>query len=267
MTKLRIVCTAAALAATASGNALAETTANIGYMSDYIFRGYYQAESVAFGGIDIEAESGFYMGLWGANVKQGLEYDLYLGYSGGGENFQWYTGVTGYYYTDEFDDTYEEFNAGFTFGFMTVDYAVGDYHIANVAGDNLPPEPGNTPTIAEDKQTYQYLGLTFAPEVGPYYFLGRTDYKGVNTGSPPIGRVAGTSKDGYWFEIGKSFEIMEDLEFAVATLYSGDIQQYPSQSPSSIKLGPNPIVISPGVENAEWALTFSLTKTFTLNTD
>jgi hypothetical protein len=257
MTKLRIVCAAASLAAMANGNVLAETTANVGYMSDYIFRGYYQAESVAFGGLDIVTDSGFYMGTWGANVKQGLEYDIYLGYAGGGENFQWYAGLTGYYYTDEFDDTYEEANLGFTYGFMTVDFAVGDYNVQNTFTDSLPAN-------AEERQTYQYLGLTFAPEVGPYYFLGRTDYKSLNTGGPPTGRLPGTSKDGYWFEIGKSFEIMEDLDFAVAALYSGDIQQYPSQSPSSVKLGPNPIVIEPGAENAEWALTFSLTKTFTI---
>lgn len=257
MTKLRIVCASAALAAMASGNALAEATANVGYMSDYIFRGYYQAESVAFGGIDIETDSGFYMGTWGANVKQGLEYDIYLGYAGGGENFQWYAGLTGYYYTDEFDDTYEELNLGFTFGFMTLDYALGDYNIANTSTDSLPAN-------AEERQTYEYLGLTFAPEVGPYYFLGRTNYKPLNTGAPTAGRIPGTGKDGYWFEIGKSFEILEDLEFAVAALYSGDIQQYPSQSPSSIKLGPAPITIAPGVDNAEYALTFSITKTFTI---
>jgi hypothetical protein len=238
----------------ASGTAFAEATANIGYMSDYIFRGYYQAEAVAFGGLDIETESGFYMGTWGANVKQGLEYDIYLGYGGGGENFQWYAGLTGYYYTDEFDDTYEELNLGFTYGFMTLDYAIGDYNISSAG----------LPSNAEERQTYEYLGLTFAPETGPYYFLGRTNYSALNTGGPAVGRIPGTAKDGYWFEIGKSFEIMEDLEFAVAALYSGDIQQYPSQTPSSIKLGPAPIASSPGVENAEYALTFTLTKTFSL---
>jgi hypothetical protein len=258
MTKLRIVCAAAALAAMANGNALAETTANVGYMSDYIFRGVYQAESVAFGGVDVGDGSGFYMGLWGANVKQGLEYDLYLGWEGGGENFQWYAGLTGYYYTDEFDDTYEELNLGFTFGFLTLDYALGDYNIANTFTDSLPAN-------AEDRQTYEYVGLTFAPEVGPYYFLGRTNYNSLNTGGPTVGRIPGTAKDGYWFEIGKSFEVMEDLEFAVAAMYSGDVQQWPSTSPSSIKLGQydsNPPV--PGVENTEYALTFSLTKTFTI---
>lgn len=259
MTKLRIVYAAAALAALANGNALAEATANVGYMSDYIFRGYYQAESVAFGGLDIETDSGFYMGTWGANVKSGLEYDIYLGYAGGGENFQWYAGVTGYYYTDEFDDSYEELNLGFTFGFLTLDYALGDYHIQNTFTDSLP-------SYAEEAQTYEYVGLTFAPEVGPYYFLGRTNYHSLNTNEPPVtGRIPGTAKDGYWFEIGKSFEIMEDLEFAVAALYSGDIQQYPSQSPSSIKLGQAPTTIAPGVENAEYALTFTITKSFSLS--
>lgn len=255
MTKLRIVCAAAALAAMASGNALAETTANVGYMSDYIFRGYYQAESVAFGGIDIETESGFYLGTWGANVKSGLEYDLYLGYAGGGENFQWYAGLTGYYYTDEFDDTYEELNLGFTFGFLTLDYALGDYNIAK----------SGLPSNAEERQTYEYVGLTFAPQVGPYYFLGRTNYEALNTGNPTTGRISGTAKDGYWFEIGKSFEIMEDLEFAVAALYSGDVQQYPSVSQSSIRLSANdiyPPVL--GKENSEYALTFTLTKSFTI---
>jgi hypothetical protein len=256
MTKLRIVCAAASLAAMAGGNALAETTANVGYMSDYIFRGYYQAESVAFAGLDIETESGFYMGTWGANVKQGLEYDLYVGYAGGGENFQWYAGLTGYYYTDEFDDTYEEANLGFTFGFLTLDYAIGDYNVANTSTDSLSAN-------AEERQTYEYLGLTFAPETGPYYFLGRTNYKNLNTGAPTVGRIPGTGKDGYWVEIGKSFEVMEDLEFAVAALYSGDVQQYPSQSQSSIRLSPNDTYPpQAGVENAEWALTFSLTKTF-----
>jgi uncharacterized protein (TIGR02001 family) len=254
MTKLRIVCAAAALAAMASGTTRAETTANIGYMSDYIFRGYYQAESVAFAGLDIEADSGFYMGMWGANVKQGLEYDLYLGYAGGGENFQWYAGVTGYYYTDEFDDTYEELNLGFSYGFMTVDYALGDYNIAKTG----------LPANAEDRQTYHYLGLTFAPEVGPYYFLGHTDYHPLNTGNPTAGRIPGTGKSGYWFEIGKSFEIMEGLEFGIAALYSGDVPQGGTTTPSSIKLGPAPIASTPGVENAEYALTFTLTKSFTI---
>ena len=113
---------------------------------------------------------------------------------------------------------------------LTLDYALGDYNISESATTwNGTPLPAN----AEDRQTYEYVGLTFAPQMGPYYFLGRTNYKALNTGEPTAGRIPGTAKDGYWFEIGKSFEIMDDLEFAVAALYSGDVPQYPSTSPSS----------------------------------
>jgi hypothetical protein len=241
MTKLRIVCATAALAATASGSALAETTANIGIMSDYIFRGVYQAASSAFAGVDIESDSGFYIGMWGADLEDGLEYDIYAGYAGGGETFDWYAGYTGYYYTDEFDDTYEEINAGFTYGFLTIDYALGDYKADGYS------EP----------QTYTYVGATFAPEMGPYYFLGRTDYKNIDRDDAPpgAGRYPATGANGYWVEIGKSFELMEDLEINVAAMYSGDIPQGNSIALTSVQLGPD------GASDSEYALTVTLTKT------
>ncbi|MGD8339678.1 MAG: hypothetical protein PVH89_02790 [Gammaproteobacteria bacterium] len=81
----------------ASGTAFADATANVGIMSDDIFRGVYQAESAAFGGIDITTQSGFYLGTWGTHLKDGLEYDVHLGYEGGGENSTWNVGFTGYY--------------------------------------------------------------------------------------------------------------------------------------------------------------------------
>ncbi len=248
MTKLRIVCAVAALAATGSGTALADASANVGFMSDYIFRGNYQSESAAFAGLDIESDSGFYLGTWGVNVKDGLEYDLYLGYAGGGENLQWYAGFTGYYYTDEFDDTYQEFNVGFTYGFLSLDYALGDYN--GLVTDAL----GNVVNINSNgnlqEQTYEYVGATFAPEVGPYYFIGRTDYHSI-TGTGKGG------KDGYWLEIGKTFELMEDLELNVAGLYSGDVPQGMSTAPSSVQLGP----VSGTSTDPEYAVTVTITKT------
>lgn len=248
MTKLRIVCATAALAVMATGTALADATANIGIMSDYIYRGAYQSESTAFAGIDVEAESGFYIGGWGANVKDGLEYDIYLGYAGGGETITWYAGLTGYYYTDDFDDTYEELNLGFSFGFMSIDYALGDYK-------------GVISQSYGEPQTYEYVGATFAPERGPYYFLGRTDYHNIHgpMGAP---RIHGTGKDGYWFEIGKAFELMDDLELNVAAIYSGDVPQPPSVSPASVQLGPScgSFDTSCTSDQAEYALVFTLTK-------
>ena len=280
MTKLRQVCAVAALAVTASGTALADATANVGFMSDYIFRGFYQAESSAFGGIDIEADNGFYIGAWGANVKDGLEYDLYLGYSGGGENFTWYTGFTGYYYTDEFDNSYEEFNLGFTSGFFTLDVAIGDYKNSIGQSPIVPSAYGlnpSNPALAgyleggllpedniADNQTYTYVGATFAPEVSPvYFFIGRTNYKNIDiliSGLNGNGRLTGTGSDGTWLEIGKSFELMEDLELSVAGLFSGDVPQSTSTRPSSVQLGP----MSGSTTDAEYAVTVTLTKTLRL---
>lgn len=256
MSKHRLVCAAAALAALASGTALADATANVGLMSNYIYRGVYQSDASAFGGIDIQADTGFYLGTWGIDVQNGIEYDIYLGYRGGGERFQWNTGFTGYYYTDDFDSTYEEFNLGLNYGFLTLDYALGEYHVT-VAGDAQAIAMGNgiqTPNGA--RQTYQYVGATFTPEIGPYYFLGRTDYMNVQT--PDMsGRVPYTGKSGYWVEIGKDFEVADGLDIGIKALYSFDIPSADSHTPSSI-------VLSGTNRNAEYATVLTITKTIQL---
>ena len=61
---------------------MAELTANAGWVSDYIFRGIFQEDSSPYGGIDWASDSGFYAGVWGADVEIGLETDIYFGYSG-----------------------------------------------------------------------------------------------------------------------------------------------------------------------------------------
>ena len=62
---------------------MAQWSANVGYVSDYIYRGIFQTESSASAGIDYEGENGFYVGTWGADVGDGIETDLYFGYGGG----------------------------------------------------------------------------------------------------------------------------------------------------------------------------------------
>ena len=54
-------------------------SANIGYNSEYIYRGIPQNSSSAFAGLDW-ASSGFNVGAWSADVGDGLEVDLYGGY-------------------------------------------------------------------------------------------------------------------------------------------------------------------------------------------
>ena len=114
-----------------SESAVAEETENsvsynIGYMSEYWYRGVYQAESSVSFGADIEAGN-FYAGTWWADVDKGMEYDIYAGLNFSMGPADMYLGVTGYYYSDNFDDDYEEVNFGIAMGNLSVDAAVGEY--------------------------------------------------------------------------------------------------------------------------------------------
>jgi uncharacterized protein (TIGR02001 family) len=116
-----------ALGLAASQSAVAaDFSANVGMMSDYVFRGIKQSDAGAFGGLDLE-KSGFYAGTWAADVGQGLEYDLYAGYGGSFGDARYGLGWTGYFYTDDFDDPYTEINASLGFGIFEVEYAHGRY--------------------------------------------------------------------------------------------------------------------------------------------
>ncbi len=113
----------------ASGLAHAGWSANLGYASEYHFRGLLQKNSSASGGIDYE-QGGFYAGTWAADVGDGLEVDLYFGYGGEIEDFGYSIGYTGYFYTgDTFDDTYQEINLGGSYGPLSVEVAVGEHDL------------------------------------------------------------------------------------------------------------------------------------------
>ena len=96
---------------------------NIGYMSEYWYRGYYMSESSVSFGADAEMGN-FYVGTWWADVDTGVEYDIYAGYNFELMGVPMYAGYTGYFYSDNFDGDYQELNIGGDFGFMSVDAAV-----------------------------------------------------------------------------------------------------------------------------------------------
>ncbi len=125
----------AATVAIAPAVAQAGVSANIGMVSNYIFRGVEQTESAsASAGLDFESDSGFYIGTWAADVESGLEYDLYGGWAGEFEGVSLGLGASGYYYTDTaFDSAYEEVNLSVGYGMFTVGYDKGTYKPA--AGD------------------------------------------------------------------------------------------------------------------------------------
>jgi uncharacterized protein (TIGR02001 family) len=123
------------ITATVSAPVMAvDLSANIGYNSQYIYRGIPQSTSSAMGGLDLEA-GGFYLGTWGADVDDGLEIDYYGGYGFEVGEFNFGVGGTIYTYTGDFDDTYKEINLSAGWNFLTFDAAIGKYD--NFGGPKL----------------------------------------------------------------------------------------------------------------------------------
>ena len=112
-----------------SSVASAEWSANIGFASEYIFRGILQNTSSASGGVDYEADSGFYIGTWAADVGDGLEVDGYFGYGASIGDFDLGIGYTGYFYTGDFDTEYHEINLSAAYSIFSLDVAVGQHDV------------------------------------------------------------------------------------------------------------------------------------------
>lgn len=130
MKKQIIAMTVILLCAAGAPLQAADLSANVGWNSDYVFRGVSQSTSSANAGIDLE-EGGFYIGTWAASVKPGLEVDVYGGYNGTSKEFTWGVGATGYFYTDDFDDTYLELNLNGGWKFLSIEAAIGQYENFN----------------------------------------------------------------------------------------------------------------------------------------
>ena len=170
-----------------SAAANAQWSANVGWASEYHFRGIFQKTSSASGGVDYES-GGFYAGTWAADVGDGLEVDGYFGYGGEVEEFTYGIGFTGYYYTGDFDDTYQEINLSGGFGILTLDIAVGEY------------ENFDGPT-----QDYTFASLTLDPGNGFYGTFG----------------TFSQDADGDYLELGYGTTIAE-IDFGVALILAND---------------------------------------------
>ena len=179
-----IVLASSGLFATAAS---AEVSYNVGWASEYHYRGIFQKNSSGSAGIDYE-ESGFYAGAWTADVGDGLEGDGYFGY--GIETDAGFTasvGFTGYYYTGEFDDTYEEINLNFGYSIFTLGYSIGEWDGFGASAD------------------YDFLEL------------------GVDFGSGFYGIYGsfGDEFDGDYFELGWGTTISE-IDFGIAGIFASD---------------------------------------------
>jgi uncharacterized protein (TIGR02001 family) len=168
------------------GTARADISANIGWASEYHYRGIFQSSSSANGGLDYQ-QGGFYAGTWAADVGDGLEVDGYFGWGGESGDFSYGAGFTGYYYTADFDDTYQEINLNAGYSLVTLDVAIGQYD--NFAG----------PT-----QDYTYYALTV--EKNGFY-----------------GKFAGFSQDfeGEYLELGYGTTVA-GLDLGLVLIFAND---------------------------------------------
>jgi uncharacterized protein (TIGR02001 family) len=167
---------------------MADVSANFGMVSDYLYRGIYQEDSSASAGIDYENDNGLYIGTWAADVGDGVETDIYFGYGGEIGDFSWGVGYTGYYYTDDFDDTYSEINLGIGYGMFSLDFAAGEWD-----GFGAPED-------------YTFTSLTFEHPSGPYITYGSF----------------GDEFDGDYFEVGYGFD-WQGLDLSIALTSSSDL--------------------------------------------
>jgi hypothetical protein len=105
----------------------ADVSYNVGWASEYYYRGVLQKESSASAGVDLSS-GGFYVGGWTADVGDGLEVDTFVGYNYETDfGLTLGAGFTGYYYTGEFDDTYEEVNYNMEYGIVSIEYSIGEW--------------------------------------------------------------------------------------------------------------------------------------------
>lgn len=189
-----------------TGTASAEWSGNIGWASDYFYRGIFQASSSANGGIDF-SKDGFYAGTWLADVGDGLEIDGYFGFERELGDVTYGIGFTGYYYTAEFDDTYEEINLSASYGITRVDVAMGRYE-----------------NFDAPRQHYGYYALTLEKDgfYGKYAGFAR-DFDGeylefgysISLAEIDLGlsliiandELVGDSEQSLVFSVGKTFEL------------------------------------------------------------
>lgn len=141
--------------------AQAEVTANVGWVSEYLFRGIPQKTSSASLGLDVES-NGFYLGTWAADVGDGSEVDLYGGYLWEQGDLTLGVGGTVYLYTGDFDDTYQEINFYAGYGPLSAEFSIGRWD-----------------AFDDPKEDYTFFSLT-AEHAGFYATYGRfgRDFEG-----------------------------------------------------------------------------------------
>lgn len=159
---------AAAIGVALAPAAQAQLSANIGAVSNYVWRGMTQTDDgpAVQGGIDYAHESGLFIGTWASNVEfpvtttrdvldatgtvigtvdesdsiTGAEVDIYAGYGGSFGDFSYKATVLGYIYTDNDLANFSELTLSGTYGWLTVGIA---YTLGGEGPDSAPYSGGD----------------------------------------------------------------------------------------------------------------------------
>ena len=171
---------------------MAEVSANIGWVSEYIYRGIHPGRLARRTRASTTRPTAASTSAPGAPTSATVSRrTLYFGFAGG-DNFTYKIGYTGYFYTDDFDDTYNEVNLGIGYGIFALDVAIGEWD-----GFGTPAD-------------YTFTSITIAPEMGPYYKFGSF----------------GDDFDGDYFELGYTYSLEDAGRRSVDRL---DLQRRPAR--------------------------------------
>ncbi|MBL4632036.1 MAG: hypothetical protein JKY14_13095 [Paraglaciecola sp.] len=210
--KITVIAAAVLAASSVSQIALAEgsVSANIGYVSQYHYRGIQQTGAgSASAGLDYE-NGGFYVGTWAADVVDGLEIDLYGGYGielDSGLSLG--LGVTTFQYTGNFDSAYNEVNLSAGYGLFSVGYSLGKWD--GVVGEEAETE-GDYSILTVSIESHGFSGTfgTYGADVeGEYFDLAYgTEIGGFDVG---IGVLFSGSdlnnNESMYFSLSKTFDL------------------------------------------------------------
>lgn len=193
-----------------SAQAADSVSANVGFTSDYLWRGMTQTDGAAAisGGLDYSAASGFYAGTWASNIDFGddatYEWDVYAGYAGEASGIGYDVGYIYYAYPNGDDLDFSEVYASLSYAFLSVGVAaLVDSDFDKDFGDDL---------YYNADMTYDVGGVELGFHVGYYDIDGsdsQTDYN------------ISLSKNGFTFMIADTDIDGDDVK-AVIT-YSVDI--------------------------------------------
>jgi len=173
-------------------------SANVGFFSDYAFRGVSQTDEdpAIQGGFDYSHSSGFYLGTWGSNVEFGnanREWDVYGGYAGSMGDLGYNVGVLAYIYPDYDDAQTTEGYVGVTYKWfgLKASYSFTDYFDAGDSDGTVYLDGSFNYELPQAFMLGLHYGYTFGegdmPDYADYKVSLSKEFHGFNFGIAWVG--------------------------------------------------------------------------------